>query len=652
MRKPIKSDITDVDYDAWSNTVPYEQSYEKEFDDMVEEYGYDVNDRFTYMAGIRPEDWEQKDTDSAAAFHVDVAGYYVLGDYEGMILVGTLKDIYDYCDNYWGMGLHPDYVCPADSFDYEDGEWVTGGWIDSSRKTIKSETGYDDKDYEYYKKYVQDFDDFEHMKEDLVKERDYFNARKDTPGATKRIRELNAKEKAINEFVNSSRKTIKSGFDLSATEIKDIENQLEEGEDVVELNGWTFVYDYQFDCVIATSPEGKEYDQFRSFTDFLDWYENDYITSSRKPVKSSYNEDDVVFRATTRGGKNFVEVTDTGTDFDRYEIKQNGSVDYANSTAEVLAKLIKQSGWKEGMFDKIEIDNTGTGLGEQYLQIMKMINKEFGSLYKAPNGSAERQYYFDIIRFIAWNIQSHSLMSIEDMIWKVKDALNKKGITCSRKPVKSGFDITPEQNKFNWAYNDWYGHFHMNLDRVPQYLEGVKWCDANKGSEFYDELCEKYNIYPTGDREKAAFYNALKELGEIESVTSSKKRRHKTADERAKDEGADITCSRKSIKSSMDKLDMMCMIEEVCDKLRDNVPNSKIDYNMNDKTNSGWIEVVQENKAMGPGYDTMWTFWVDFDKNTVEMLDPQELNLGTFMNDYDIYTNIKTGLSGGGKRPR
>ena len=138
MRKLIKSDITDVDYDAWRDTVPYEQSYEKEFDDMVEEWGYDVNDRFTYMAGIRPEDWEQKDTDSAAAFHVDVAGYYILGDQEGMVLVGTLKDIYDYCDNYWGMGLHPDYVCPADSFDYEDGEWVTGGWIDSSRRPIKS----------------------------------------------------------------------------------------------------------------------------------------------------------------------------------------------------------------------------------------------------------------------------------------------------------------------------------------------------------------------------------------------------------------------------------------------------------------------------------------------------------------------------------
>ena len=126
-RKPIKSE------------VDYDDSYAKEFDDMVEENGYDVNERFTYMAGIQPEDWTDEDSKQAEFYNLDVAGYYKIGDAEGMVLVGTLKDIYDYCDNYFGMGLHPDYVCLADSFDYEDGEWVTGGWIDSSvKKPIKS----------------------------------------------------------------------------------------------------------------------------------------------------------------------------------------------------------------------------------------------------------------------------------------------------------------------------------------------------------------------------------------------------------------------------------------------------------------------------------------------------------------------------------
>lgn len=99
---------------------------------------------------------------------------------------------------------------------------------------------------------------------------------------------------------------------------------------------------------------------------------------------------------------------------------------------------------------------------------------------------------------------------------KITGRGNKIG--SSKKSIKSG--ISPEQNKFNWAYNDWFVHFQMNLDRVPQYLEGVKWCDANKGTSEYEQLCKEYNCYPVGDREKSSFYNALKEVG---AITSSKK---------------------------------------------------------------------------------------------------------------------------------
>lgn len=147
---------------------------------------------------------------------------------------------------------------------------------------------------------------------------------------------------------------------------------------------------------------------------------------------------DIIFKATTRGGRNFIEVTDTGTDTDRYMIKQDGAVDYVNTTREVLAYIVKQSGWKEGTFDKIEIDTDH--IGEQYLTILKMINKEFGFLYKSPKGSRERQYYFDIIRFIAQNIKNGTDMAIEDMIWKAKDALERKGIMSSRRPIKSGIN--------------------------------------------------------------------------------------------------------------------------------------------------------------------------------------------------------------------
>ncbi len=183
---------------------------------------------------------------------------------------------------------------------------------------------------------------------------------------------------------------------------------------------------------------------------------------------------DVIFRATSRGGKNFVEVMDTGTDFDRYEIKMNGSIDYSDTIKGVLAKLIHHSGWKSGMFDKIEFDDTGMSLGEQYLQIMKMINKEFGFLYKSPTGSRERQYYFDIIRFISQNIKNGT-MSIEEVIEKSKDALRAKGIVSSRRPLKSsqkGFENVVEGTKYDDYHIDTNGMGILSVENIIEEIEG------------------------------------------------------------------------------------------------------------------------------------------------------------------------------------
>jgi len=182
--------------------------------------------------------------------------------------------------------------------------------------------------------------------------------------------------------------------------------------------------------------------------------------------------DDIIFKATTRGGRNFIEVTDTGTDTDRYMIKQDGAVDYANTIREVLAYLVKQSGWKEGTFDKIEIDTDH--IGEQYLTILKMINKEFGFLYKSPKGSPERQYYFDIIRFIVQNIKNGTDMAIEDMIWKAKDALERKGIHSSRqiKSSQKGMENVAEGTRYDDYYIDTRGMGILDVENIIEEIEG------------------------------------------------------------------------------------------------------------------------------------------------------------------------------------
>ena len=88
------------------------------------------------------------------------------------------------------------------------------------------------------------------------------------------------------------------------------------------------------------------------------------------------------------------------------------------------------------------------------------------------------------------------------------------------KVIKSAFDydfwhMTPQQNRFNDEYNSWFSHFQMNDNKLPEYKEGNDWVNANKGKPWIEELCKEYNIYPVGPRECAAFYMALKSIGEI-----------------------------------------------------------------------------------------------------------------------------------------
>ena len=94
---------------------------------------------YTYMIGIEPKDWTFEDTKACKSYDIVNKGYYELGNNEGMILVGELDDLEDIMENYFGLEIVDDYLCPIDEFDAEDGRWRTGGWKESkkSRKSIK-----------------------------------------------------------------------------------------------------------------------------------------------------------------------------------------------------------------------------------------------------------------------------------------------------------------------------------------------------------------------------------------------------------------------------------------------------------------------------------------------------------------------------------
>ena len=93
---------------------------------------------YTYMIGITPDYWTADDDKACKQYKVDCKGYYELGDEAGFILVGKLKDLENIMENYFGLEIVDNYLCEVDGFDWEDGEWITGGWDESKKSASKS----------------------------------------------------------------------------------------------------------------------------------------------------------------------------------------------------------------------------------------------------------------------------------------------------------------------------------------------------------------------------------------------------------------------------------------------------------------------------------------------------------------------------------
>jgi hypothetical protein len=95
-------------------------------------------EKYVYMIGIDPNYWDDVDERACVQYKVDCKGYYDLGDVTGYVLVGTLKNLNKLMKEYFGVVIVDDYLCPYDDFDFEDGEWITGGWTESKKSVRKS----------------------------------------------------------------------------------------------------------------------------------------------------------------------------------------------------------------------------------------------------------------------------------------------------------------------------------------------------------------------------------------------------------------------------------------------------------------------------------------------------------------------------------
>lgn len=230
---------------------------------------------------------------------------------------------------------------------------------------------------------------------------------------------------------------------------------------------------------------------------------------------------DLVFRSTTRGGRDFFEVTDDGMAYggkDRYNIKTDESMNYADTVDEVLAELVFDGAWRIN-YDKIEVDELG--IGKEFLEITKLIRSKYNWLYNLPKGSKGRQFYFDIGRYFKQELKKGTdygkiFNKIDDVIEKNNNFEESKKM--NRKSIKEGKTMEYKflvnkcfvdvyEDSYEEGELDWEKNYYISFDRPCTLDELMRklssygfsddpsdymWWNENKYSELMTDalLCE------------------------------------------------------------------------------------------------------------------------------------------------------------------
>lgn len=175
----------------------------------------------------------------------------------------------------------------------------------------------------------------------------------------------------------------------------------------------------------------------RELGGFLDIEKRNFESApekSNKKVKES--TEDVIFRATTRGGRDFFEIKKTT--FDDGGVYYDWSTDRSggggNADKLPLAEYIGEILNPDVTYDKIVIDTLG--IGNLLKDTYKKINLMFSDLKRAPKGSKEHQLWFSVWKGLRGQLMksdidrvpaldtfiNKTLSAIED---KVNDILNR-----------------------------------------------------------------------------------------------------------------------------------------------------------------------------------------------------------------------------------
>lgn len=97
-------------------------------------------DKYVYMFGEKGDLDKQDEKILAKDYDITIMGFYKLGKNSGYLLLGTLEDLEDCFEMYFGLEIADDFLTEFNSFDFDDGEWLSNGlkWFECKKSTKKS----------------------------------------------------------------------------------------------------------------------------------------------------------------------------------------------------------------------------------------------------------------------------------------------------------------------------------------------------------------------------------------------------------------------------------------------------------------------------------------------------------------------------------
>lgn len=126
------------------------------------------------------------------------------------------------------------------------------------------------KEYEYYKHNLSEKDDLETILVDIKEEREYYNKHKDAKGAEKRLKELSAKEKVVNELLENTKK--KEGNTENKEKIDSMSTLIQDNAE--KINKFNIeIYKNEISNSIPKNFSKLDETQLNEFIDFLDYLE-------------------------------------------------------------------------------------------------------------------------------------------------------------------------------------------------------------------------------------------------------------------------------------------------------------------------------------------------------------------------------------------